>query len=208
MEDFNDFDNGLGFNTGFDVAIEGVLAHAEPAVSAYDVPAEVDTGSVWDEEVNFEEQEKIAKAAMPPGGYYDVQGLDEYESTRDKEVVLKTPEGLRKVKVTRQGVRLKGRGVREVEGKVYQPYLSITVCPSVAYGVDENGQPTETKLASDYKLYSALQKAYITANQIDTKTARVKPREVIAWARTAPLKFRTFQGSDSLVVLDIVPVLG
>jgi hypothetical protein len=209
MDTFDDFGAGMGLGDDMPVGFEvqGTASLDLPA-SVYEATEVAGISSVWDEETNHEEEEKIVKAAMAPGGYYDICGLDEDESQREADVIVMTPEGLRPVRQERHRIRLRGRGIREVDGKTYQPFLSVRICPVPAYGKDENGNPTTSKLASDFKMWIALKKAYVLANHLDVKTARINPRAVIAWARTAPLKFRTFQGSDSLIVLDIVPVLG
>ena len=196
---FNDGPSLLDFPEGVSVAYINGTDSLELPEQDYETPTAT---SAWDDELDHEEIDKAYKATQPPGGYYDVAKFEGTETVKAVEYWVKTGEGFEKVTQERPILRYSGRGRRDVEGKVYEPRISFRISPVRAYGKNEDGSVNPDKFDSPYKLFCRALLAYEQVLGVKPKTGRAL-REYL---ESYPTKIRTMQGSDGLVVLDIVGV--
>ena len=192
-----DEDNGLGFGSTVETPYDDVFDAIETAGA-------VDTDDVWDAETDHAEEERIAKRAMPPAGYYEVAKLEGGEiKEREVEYYEEADNGFRLVKKIRKRVNFYGMGQKEHDGRVVSTRLRFSICPTPGYGKDyQTGEPSAQKLSNDFKLYKACAKAYEQVMGEKHKS----PRQIINYLLQYPVKIRVMQGNDGLVVLDIVGV--
>lgn len=148
------------------------------------LPPDVD--EAWADSLDHEADEAAIKEVMAPAGYYETDRL--FLSRKDQ------PGEPRKT-------FFYGTGVREAGGKTYTPRLRFTISPDKAYGKTD-GVEDESKLAHAYNLYLSAKRAFqtVTGEKPRTRT------ELEDYLTTSPLKLRTMQGNDGLVVLDIVGI--
>ncbi len=191
-----DEDNGMGMGT-VEVPYDDVL-------DAMEMAGGVETDDVWDAEIDHAEEDRIAKRAMAPAGYYEVAKLEGGDiKEREVEYYEEADNGLRLVRKPRKRVSYYGMGQKEHDGRVVTTRLRFSICPTPGYGKDyQTGEPSTQKLSNDFKLYQACKKAYEQVLGEKPKS----PRQVLDYLSRYPVKLRTMQGNDGLVVLDVVGV--
>lgn len=200
MEDFNTED-GFGFgdsNDGFDLPdFSSTGAPTADVATEAGSGVGVDEDDVWGQVIDHEEEDKAYKATQPPGGWYMVQGLT---ATRKAAEPLKKFPNL----MSKPSLRLFGFGFKDVDGKTVKAKISFTISPVLHRKVDyDTGQETD-KLSHSYKLYVSAKNAYEKA----TGTKPVNAAAIEAYLSQSPLKIRTMQGEDGLIVLDLQEVRG
>ena len=168
------------------------------AIAAYEAAEAEDA---WHALLDHVELEAAYKATQPPGGYYEVVNLTGRKSERETEFWVANGHGYEKVKRPRTQIRYSGRGIREVEGKVWQPFLSFNISPVRGYGKNADGSVNPDKFDSSYKLFC---RAFFAYKEI---VGMVPPNglAIDTYLQSYPFRIQTMASRDSggLIVLDI-----
>ena len=184
---------GLGF-PGF--TVNGTDSVDLPP-SSYEPPS---SASAWDAPLDNEEEEKVWKAANPPGGYYEVMKFSAFESEREAEYYIQVTDGYEKVRSPRTVTTYSGKGFLVKDGKEWTPRLRVRVSPVCAYAKDKDGNVVPDKLDSAYKLFQHARIAYKEATGENPPNAR----SIDAFLQTFPFKVQTMQvSSGDLIVLGL-----
>lgn len=196
---------GFGADENNDLSLDlATETTYDDVFDAIDMTGGVGTDDVWDAETDHEEEDRIAKRALPPAGYYEVAKLEAGDiSVREVEYYEEVENGFRLVRKPRKRVSFYGFGVKEYDGRIVKTKLRFSICPTPGYGKNyETGEPSAQNLAKDYKLFKACAKAY---EQVLGEKHK-NPRQVLQYLTQYPVKLRVWQATDGLVVQDVIGV--